>query len=134
MPAAISTMPPSFGLAFSIIGVSSLSRSRPHCAAVAATEKPVHAKRYPPANHAAGANGSVGLGWQMRNGAHGMIIFKDGAMPGYAAYMVFVPAQEIGVVVLSNQAQCAVQRIAGQIMGELSGTTEQDLPPSESNE
>jgi hypothetical protein len=43
------------------------------------------------------------------------------------------------VVVLSNQAQCAVQKIAGQIMGELSGADAQDfngqdLPPSESDE
>jgi D-alanyl-D-alanine-carboxypeptidase/D-alanyl-D-alanine-endopeptidase len=82
--------------------------------------------------HAAGPNGSVGLGWQMRN--NGRIIFKDGAMPGYASYMVFVPAQGTGVVVLSNQARCAVQKIAGQIMGELIGAGGQDLPPSESNE
>jgi len=36
----------------------------------------------------------------MRNG--GNIIFKDGAMPGYASDMVFVPARETGVVILSN--------------------------------
>ena len=84
--------------------------------------------------HAAGPKGSVGLGWQMRDGPHGRIIFKDGAMPGYASYMVFVPTQGTGVVVLSNQAQCAVQKIAGQIMGELSGADWQDLPPSESEE
>jgi D-alanyl-D-alanine-carboxypeptidase/D-alanyl-D-alanine-endopeptidase len=84
--------------------------------------------------HAAGPNGSVGLGWQMRDGPHGRIIFKDGAMPGYASYMVFVPTQGTGVVVLSNQAQCAVQKIAGQIMGELSGADGPDLPASESEE
>jgi serine-type D-Ala-D-Ala carboxypeptidase/endopeptidase len=84
--------------------------------------------------HAAGPNGSVGLGWQMRNGPHGQIIFKDGALPGYASYMVFVPTQQTGVVVLSNQAECAVQKIAGQIMGELSGADAQDLPPSDNND
>src|SRR6202000_140153 len=41
--------------------------------------------------HAAGANGSVGLAWQMINGPRGGIIFKDGAMPGYASYMAFTP-------------------------------------------
>jgi D-alanyl-D-alanine-carboxypeptidase/D-alanyl-D-alanine-endopeptidase len=82
--------------------------------------------------HAAGPNGSVGLGWQMRN--NGKIIFKDGAMPGYTSYMVFVPAQGTGAVVLSNQGQCAVRKIAAQIMGELIGAGGQDLPPSESNE
>jgi serine-type D-Ala-D-Ala carboxypeptidase/endopeptidase len=84
--------------------------------------------------HAAGANGSVGLGWQMREGPKGRVIFKDGAMPGYASYMVFVPAQATGVVVLSNQARCEVRKIAGQIMGELSEAGGQELPPSDSEE
>jgi serine-type D-Ala-D-Ala carboxypeptidase/endopeptidase len=78
-----------------------------------------------------GPNGSVGLGWHMRDGPKGRVIFKDGAMPGYASYMVFVPAQETGVVVLSNQGQCAVQKIAGQIMSELSGADAQNLPSSD---
>jgi len=84
--------------------------------------------------HAARPNGSVGLGWQMRDGAHGRIIFKDGAVPGYAAYMVFVPTQGTGVVVLSNQGQCAVRKIASQIMSELIGAGGQDLPSSESED
>ncbi len=84
--------------------------------------------------HAAGPNGSVGLGWQMRDGPNGKIIFKDGAMPGYASYMVFVPSHGTGVVILSNQAGCAVRKIAGQIMGELSGASAQDLPASDNNE
>jgi D-alanyl-D-alanine-carboxypeptidase/D-alanyl-D-alanine-endopeptidase len=82
--------------------------------------------------HAAGPNGSVGLGWQMRDGPHGRIIFKDGALPGYASYMVFVPTQQTGAVVLSNQARCAVQKIAGQIMRELSASDGQDLPSDNS--
>ena len=68
----------------------------------------------------------------MRNG--GNIIFKDGAMPGYASDMVFVPARETGVVILSNQAKCTVRKIAAQIMGELSETAGQDLPSSDSDE
>ncbi len=83
--------------------------------------------------HAAGPNGSVGLGWQMRDGPHGRVIFKDGALAGYASYMVFVPAQATGVVVLSNQGECAVEKIAGQIMGELSGAQPMDVPPSDGN-
>jgi D-alanyl-D-alanine-carboxypeptidase/D-alanyl-D-alanine-endopeptidase len=78
-------------------------------------------------------NGSVGLGWQMRDGAHGRIIFKDGAMPGYAAYMVFVPTQGTGVVVLSNQARCEVHKIASQIMSELVGDSH-ELPWPELDE
>jgi CubicO group peptidase (beta-lactamase class C family) len=84
------------------------------------------------ARHAAGANGSVGLAWQMRT--DGSMIFKDGAMPGYSAYIAFAPARQAGVVVLSNQAKCAVRRIAADIMGELSETTAQDLPASDSEE
>jgi CubicO group peptidase (beta-lactamase class C family) len=78
-------------------------------------------------------NGSVGLGWQMREGAHGRIIFKDGAMPGYAAYMVLVPNEGTGAVVLSNQARCEVHRIASQIMNELVGDGH-DLPWPELDE
>src|SRR5262249_40080346 len=48
--------------------------------------------------HAA-PDGSVGLGWQMKDGAHGRIIFKEGEVAGFASYMVFVPTQETGVVV-----------------------------------
>ena len=84
--------------------------------------------------HAAGPNGSVGLAWQMRDGPNGKIIFKDGAMPGYASYMAFSPSRGTGVVILSNQAQCTVEKIASQIMRKLNGSNLQDLPPSESNE
>jgi CubicO group peptidase (beta-lactamase class C family) len=83
--------------------------------------------------HAA-ANGSVGLGWQMRDGPHGKVIFKDGALPGYVSYMVFVPAQGTGVVLLSNQAQCPVNKIAREIMGQLSGAGGQDAPPSDDDD
>jgi CubicO group peptidase (beta-lactamase class C family) len=83
--------------------------------------------------HAAGPNGSVGLAWQMRDGPNGKVIYKDGAMPGYAAFMVFAPSRGTGVVVLSNQAGCAVPKIASQIMGELNGANDQDLPPSDND-
>jgi D-alanyl-D-alanine-carboxypeptidase/D-alanyl-D-alanine-endopeptidase len=84
--------------------------------------------------HAAGPNGSVGLGWHMRDAPIGRVIFKDGAMPGYASYMVFVPTRATGVVVLSNQAGCAVQKIAGEIMGKLSAADGMELPSSEKAE
>jgi CubicO group peptidase (beta-lactamase class C family) len=82
--------------------------------------------------HAA-PHGSVGLGWQMRDGAHGKIVFKEGEVPGYAAFMVFVPMQDTGVVVLSNQRNCEVHKIASQIMRELIGGGE-DLPSPELDE
>jgi serine-type D-Ala-D-Ala carboxypeptidase/endopeptidase len=80
--------------------------------------------------HAARPNGSVGLGWQMFDGPNGGIIFKDGAMPGYASYMAFTPSRGTGVVVLSNQAGCAVEKIAGQIMRSLNGGGAENLPLS----
>jgi D-alanyl-D-alanine-carboxypeptidase/D-alanyl-D-alanine-endopeptidase len=84
--------------------------------------------------HAAGPNGSVGLAWQMRNGPAGTIVYKDGAMPGYASFMVFAPSRDTGVVVLSNQAKCAVPRIATQIIAGLNGADLQDLPPADADE
>lgn len=84
--------------------------------------------------HAAGPNGSVGLGWQMHGGPSGKIIFKGGAMPGYASYMAFAPSHETGVVVLSNQAGCAVPQIASQILGGLNGVNGQDLPTSDDDQ
>jgi CubicO group peptidase (beta-lactamase class C family) len=84
--------------------------------------------------HAARPSGAVGLAWQMHDGPHGGVIFKDGLMPGYRSYMVFAPQLGTGVVVLSNDASCAVARIAGQIMGGLNGNEAQDLPPSEMDE
>jgi D-alanyl-D-alanine-carboxypeptidase/D-alanyl-D-alanine-endopeptidase len=80
--------------------------------------------------HAAGPNGSVGLAWQMRDGPNARIIFKDGAMPGFSSYIAFAPSHGTGVVVLSNQSRCAVQKIAGQIMGALNGADVQELPAS----
>ena len=79
-------------------------------------------------------NGSVGLGWQMRDGAKGRVIFKDGAMPGFSSYMAFAPSLGTGVVVLSNQAKCPVAKIASQIMAGLGGAGAQDLPSSDSEE
>ena len=84
--------------------------------------------------HAAGPNGSVGLGWQMRDAPHGRVIFKDGALAGYASYMVFVPSRATGAVVLSNQRGCAVAKIAGQIMAGLSGSGVQEFPSPGSEE
>jgi CubicO group peptidase (beta-lactamase class C family) len=71
--------------------------------------------------HATGPNGSVGLGWQMFKSANSEVIFKDGALAGYASYMAFAPSRDTGVVVLSNQGECDVSGITGQIMVELNG-------------
>jgi hypothetical protein len=69
-----------------------------------------------------------------RNGPPGKVISKDGALPGYASYMVFVPAQGTGMVLASNQAQCPVEKIAREVMGQLSGAGGQDAPPSDDDD
>ena len=82
--------------------------------------------------HAAGPGRSVGLAWQIKDGGKSRVIFKGGTMPGYEAFMAFAPSQGTGVVVLSNQAGCAVAKIASQIMHDLNGTAEQDPLSSDS--
>jgi hypothetical protein len=67
----------------------------------------------------------------MHDGAKGEVIFKGGAMPGFTSYMAFSPSLGNGVVVLSNQAKCPVQKIAGQVMAGLGGAGAQDLPETE---
>ena len=88
--------------------------------------------------HAAKPVGSVGLGWQMLSGANDGIIYKDGALSGYASYIAVSPSHGSGVVVLSNQGHCAVAQIAGRIMRELNGAQGQEspasLPPAENDE
>jgi D-alanyl-D-alanine-carboxypeptidase/D-alanyl-D-alanine-endopeptidase len=77
--------------------------------------------------------GSVGLGWQMRDGPNGRVIFKDGAMPGFASFMAFAPPRGTGVVILSNDKSCAVAQIAREIMGGLNGEAMQELPPADTD-
>jgi CubicO group peptidase (beta-lactamase class C family) len=87
--------------------------------------------------HAAGPNSSIGLGWEMRERPDGTkLIFKDGAVTGYAAFIVFSPSDQSGAVVLANQAGCPVGRIAMQIMRELkvSGANSSDTSPSSEQE
>ena len=81
--------------------------------------------------HAAGRNGSVGLGWQMHDDSNVRTIFKGGAVPGFSSYVAFAPSRGTGVVVLANQTRCAVQKIASQIMSALNGANGQDLPVSD---
>ena len=84
--------------------------------------------------HAAGPNGSVGLGWEMRERPNGRrMIFKDGAVPGYASYMVFTPSSGSGVVILSNQTGCPVtkDRRADHGQPERIGMNLPELPPSD---
>lgn len=85
--------------------------------------------------HAAGPNGSVGLGWQMRLRADGTkTIFKDGATPGYSTFMIFTPSTQSGAVVMSNHRGCKVQRMGAQIVGGLNAPRESPFEPAASEE
>jgi hypothetical protein len=80
--------------------------------------------------HAAEPNGSVGLGWQMRERPDGVkTIFKDGATPGYSAFMIFTPSTASGAVILSNHRGCTVQRMGAQIMAGLNERGEIPFEP-----
>jgi D-alanyl-D-alanine-carboxypeptidase/D-alanyl-D-alanine-endopeptidase len=69
------------------------------------------------AYHAEGPDSSVGLAWNMRNRPDGTkLISKDGAVPGYAAFIVFAPSSQTGAVVLANQVGCPVVKIGMQLM------------------
>ncbi len=69
-----------------------------------------------------GPRGGVGLGWHMQELADGTpIVLHEGAMPGYSSTMIFGPSSRTGVVVLSNQRNCGVPKIAGALIRRLNG-------------
>ncbi len=85
--------------------------------------------------HAAGPNGSVGLGWQMRERPDGTkTIFKDGATPGYSTFIIFTPTTASGAVILSNHRGCPVQRMGGQIIGALNEPEGRPFEPPASDD
>jgi CubicO group peptidase (beta-lactamase class C family) len=81
--------------------------------------------------HAAG-KGSVGLSWQIQTLGNGTtIIAKDGAVPGFSAFMVFAPATKTGAVILANQTKCPVQKIGATLISALNQSTQLlDIPSS----
>src|SRR5262249_11163670 len=72
--------------------------------------------------HAAGPNGSVGLGWQMRNRPDGTkVINKDGAVTRFRSFIVFAPSIQTGAVVLTNKASCSAAKLGTQLMMAMNG-------------
>lgn len=41
-------------------------------------------------------------GWQVAEGEDGVVLFHSGGVPGFAAFNLRIPAEEIGVVILTN--------------------------------
>lgn len=86
--------------------------------------------------HHAPGKGSVGLAWQIQALANGTtILTKDGAVPGFSAFVVFAPATRTGAVVLANQAKCPVQKIGAALIAALNQSRKPlDIPPSEDSD
>jgi len=66
------------------------------------------------------------------------VISKDGLMPGYSSFIIFVPSSHTGAVVLSNQHGCGVRKIGTSLIRRLNGletqTAEPMAPPEDSDE
>jgi len=67
------------------------------------------------------ANGrGIGLSWQIERLANGtQLFYKDGAVPGFSAFMIYAPSTMTGAVVLANQTQCPVQKLGATLINDL---------------
>jgi len=76
-----------------------------------------------------GPKGKVGLAWNtnaMNDGTP--VIDKDGTGPGFADYVAFTPSTHAGVVVMANQLQCGVQKVALGVLSVLNHGSAADAP------
>ena len=55
-------------------------------------------------------------GWQIRRLPTGPLIAHGGNLPGTATYMAFLPAEDIGVVVLSNRSGAPARLLAEELL------------------
>src|SRR4029077_10441145 len=66
----------------------------------------------------------VGLSWQIERLANGTPLFyKDGAVPGFSAFMIYAPSTLTGAVILANQSQCPVQKLGATLINGLNQST-----------
>lgn len=59
--------------------------------------------------------GSYGYGWFVTGSADDRRIWHEGSDPGYAAFIIRRPAQQLFIVVLSNLEDAPVREIAGKL-------------------
>ena len=67
---------------------------------------------------AQGDNGRIGLGWHF-TGKKNPIIWHSGATGGFRSMLVWLPEPKLGVVVLGNSSDDAVERIGFLLMRAL---------------
>ena len=63
-----------------------------------------------------------GFGWEIAWNAGRKIVSHSGGLPGIATYALMVPAERLGVVVLTNSRGWGAQQIAEQLAGSTLGT------------
>ncbi len=63
---------------------------------------------------------TLGLGWQRFQSAHGLILDKNGGVPGFSSYIGFKPEQKIGVVILANKSKTQITSIGRLLLKQLS--------------
>jgi len=68
--------------------------------------------------------GNYGLGWSINPNWHGRrVVYHSGAMPGAAATLWIVPAEQVSIAIVANQFGAPVNQIAGEILQGLLGTS-----------
>jgi CubicO group peptidase (beta-lactamase class C family) len=73
-----------------------------------------------PANNGKG----VGLAWQLERLSNGtQLFYKDGAVPGFSAFIIYAPSTLTGAVVLANQYHCPVQQLGATLINSLNQST-----------
>lgn len=63
---------------------------------------------------------TMGLGWQRFQSSHGLIIDKNGGVPGFSSYIGFKPEQKIGVVILANKSKTQITSLGRLLLKQLS--------------
>ena len=63
-----------------------------------------------------------GFGWEIAWNAGRKIVSHSGGLPGIATYALMVPAERLGVVVLTNSRGWGAQQIAEQLASSILGT------------
>lgn len=62
---------------------------------------------------------SLGLAWQNFNSENGVIIDKNGGLPGYSSYIGFNKDKQFGIVILCNKAKTQVTNVGRQVLNAL---------------
>ncbi len=67
-------------------------------------------------------NHGYGFGWAVFDSGDTHVVGHGGGLAGISTYSMFVPAEQIGVVVLLNRGDAGAFELAEQLLGEVRGT------------